>query len=118
MYNVYRVCSICIYCIYKNSIYYILPHDIHTEHILIYSTLQVVDDIVILRITNGNDFFCIINATLTADTCAAVCTAYARLGNRKSDFSHSCENSPIKTVRQTEIQTVNGNLTISHKNPR
>jgi hypothetical protein len=55
----------------------------------------VVDDIAILHVVNGNDFFCMVNASLTADTCAAVCTAYARLGNRKSDVT-TLEGSPVK----------------------
>jgi hypothetical protein len=48
-----------------------------------------------LHVVNGNDFFCMVNASLTADTCAAVCTAYARLGNRKSDVT-TLEGSPTK----------------------
>lgn len=42
------------------------------------------DDIAILRVTNGSDLFCIVNASLTADTCAKVCSAFARAGNRQS----------------------------------
>lgn len=53
------------------------------------------EDIAILHVVNGNDFFCMVNASLTADTCAAVCTAYARLGNRKSDVT-TLEGSPTK----------------------
>ncbi len=34
--------------------------------------------------TNGSDLFCIVNASLTADTCAKVCSAFARAGNRQS----------------------------------
>ena len=42
------------------------------------------DDIAILRVANGSDLFCIVNASLTADTCAKVCSAFARAGNRQS----------------------------------
>lgn len=54
------------------------------------------EDIAILHVVNGNDFFCMVNASLTADTCAAVCTAYARLGNRKSDVTTMEGSSPTK----------------------
>jgi hypothetical protein len=59
---------------------------------------QKVEDIAILRVTNGNDYFCMVNASLTADTCAAVCSAYARLGARKSDMMQagSAEDSPSR----------------------
>jgi hypothetical protein len=44
----------------------------------------MVDDIVILAVQGGNDFFCIINGRLTPESCLAVCTAYARTGARLS----------------------------------
>lgn len=63
------------------------------------------EDIAILHVTNGNDHFCMVNGALTADSCAAVCSAYARLGARRSDavLSVSGENSPS---RPASLQTV------------
>ena len=77
------------------------------------------DDIAILRVTNGNDFFCIINAKLSVESCAAVCTAYARLGsNRQSDaMPPSTElGSSARAPRTTDVQTSNGvTLKMTHK---
>jgi hypothetical protein len=62
---------------------------------------QIVEDIAILHVVNGNDFFCMVNASLSADSCAAVCTAYARLGNRKSDVT-TLEGSSSVKIRAKE----------------
>ena len=75
---------------------------------------QLVDDIVILRVTNGNDLFCIVNACLTADTCAAVCSAFARAGNRQSVSTVPPARVPLN---QTELKTDIGTLKISHSSP-
>jgi hypothetical protein len=90
-------------------------------------SLQLVDDIAILRIANGSDLFCIVNAALTADTCAQVCSAYARAGNRQSDVAAPSNTllpaSPARLTsgvikkRQTELTMDGVTLKISHSSP-
>ena len=79
-----------------------------------------------MRIANGSDLFCIVNAALTADTCAQVCSAYARAGSRQSDAtapSNSLPASPARLPsrvikkRQTELTMDGITLKISHSSP-
>lgn len=66
------------------------------------------DDIAILRITNGSDLFCIVNACLTADTCAAVCSAYARGGNRQSADMRSITSGGVSHLRTVSDSSGSG----------
>lgn len=79
----------------------------------LFSLLQLVDDIAILRITNGSDLFCIVNACLTADTCAAVCSAFARAGNRQSTDMRGVTSSGNANVNANTNRTVSDSSSIS-----
>ena len=88
---------------------------------------QLVDDIVILRVLNGSDFFCIINGLQTSESCVSACANYFKMSNRKSQPITPAQVAQLEKQlleQQTKLEldkltvkTDGMNLKISHMSP-